>query len=145
MKKIIFVLSVLFLASCSKEAENDSIIGTVWRGESESYSSYGYENTDGTTYLWENTTKMDITIHFDKQSTGRMVIVYTNSNDEVKDTTDKYDFTYTYDINYMRGKINYENIVGDGLRPPTSEFSIRDGFLIDNSDITGEVEYYRVK
>lgn len=141
MKKIIFLL--LILVSCQKEDINNSLSGTEWIGENEFYISSKTSFPDGTFTFTETTTVRNYTLKFTNETAGTIRIISIATTDGVASdpVNENYNFAYTYDPEFMRGSMHYDINMGENFQPFRSVFEIRSGFLYDDSDLTGEVEY----
>lgn len=138
MKKVIFIL--LILASCQKA--DMGISGTVWVGENEShYSKEEWDGYGGHTFT-ETTTTHEYTLKFTTETAGTIKTVSVSTTDGVTGLPVEsiYPFTYTYEQEFMRGSIVYD--VGSNFYL-SSSFEIRSGFLCEDSELTGDVEYRR--
>lgn len=143
MKKILFLL--LILVSCQKTDINKSINGTDWFASTEG-SGFSEIYQNGEYIRSEYNIITDITLRFITESTGSVSTKSVATVDGVSEPpirTD-VDFTYTYDSDFMRGNIFYDLSVSPDLKNPLkSTFEIRSGFLYDDSELTGKVEYRR--
>lgn len=143
MKKIFFLLPLLF-AACQSEIDiSEDISGTTWAGQTEAHSSKKTYLGDGSYEFEENTRTRDITIRFKDQTNGVTTVVTSNSNPDYDGAgiggTTSHKFKYTYSADFMSGTMIYE-----GEYPYKSTFEIRSGFLYDDSELTGYAEYRRL-
>lgn len=139
MKKIILLLLIV-LVSCQKDDINGSIVGTEWIAQNESSGNSSiYEN--GSYIKSEYSTIHDITLKFTSETKGSVKMISVTTRDGIKESPiiSEATFTYTYNSEFMRGSSVYDI---EGIRL-TSTFEIRSGFLYEDSEFNGEVEYRR--
>jgi len=139
MKKTLVVITTfILLISCQKtDIGNKGLSGTEWIGQAKTSGS----TTTGTTYTEYKTVK-DVTLRFSTETSGSIYIITVTTTDGIKgsEIRENYNFTYTYDKDYMNGSIRY-NVPDFDLYRTESTFEIRSGFLYEISDLIGEIEY----